>query len=500
MLRLFIQDGSLAGQEYPLHKDEGGSLLIGRGAECAVKLDEQTVSSRHAMIAADGQRYYLLDQRSENGTYVNGARVEQIRLRDGDWITLGAKGPVLRVAIDEYATGRLPAASTARMNHTTGRMEARDTMRWEMSETSYHHLGFYDPEHDSGKSLHSAQASVMFVICAALGLMVLALVVVDLGIQRSIVYGGVSLLSVAVYLTIFLWLDRYDPEPFSTLAVAFAWGATFAIFTAVLANNFFDLLIGDRLTTILSAPLIEEASKGLGVLIIAFFFRRDFDSIVDGVVYAGVVALGFAAVENIEYYGLSIEPGHFFRTFFLRGVLSPFSHVLFTCMTGIGLGIARETHHRRKAILAPLLGFLLAVLLHVLWNWLAIKDMTTFFAGYLLLEMPIFFCFVCAIAFMVHREGMILKQTLAREVERGLISQHQLDVVISVFRRTGWLLGALGDRKLLNARRRFLRAVAKLGLCHWHKARASEADRDTGSFSLIAKLQGEVFTLRNQIE
>ena len=499
MLRLTIQDGSLAGQEYSLRKDEGGSLLLGRSAECAVRFGEQTISARHATIVPDGERYYLLDQRSENGTYVNGTRVEQIRLRDGDLLTLGARGPLLRVSIDEYATGRLQAP-TMRMNHTTARMRTRDTARWQMNETAYHHLGFFDPEHDSGKSLHSAQASVMFAICAALGLMVMALVVADLGATRAVAYGLVSLMSVAVYLTIFLWLDRYDPEPFSTLAVAFAWGATFAIFAALLANNLFDVLIGDRATTIYSAPLIEEASKGLGVLIIATFFRRDFDSIVDGIVYAGVIALGFAAVENIEYYGGSLEPGQFFRTYFLRGVLAPFSHVLFTCMTGIGFGIARETHDRRKAVLAPLAGFLLAFFLHALWNWLAINDLTAFFAGYVLLEMPIFFCFVCAIAFIVHREGVILKKTLAREVERGLISQHHLDIAISVFRRTGWLLGALGDRRLFSARRRFLRAVAKLGLCHWHKARAAEADRDTGSFPLIARLQGEVFSLRGQVD
>ena len=55
------------------------------------------------------------------------------------------------------------------------------------------------------------------------------------------------------------------------------------------------------------------------------------------------------------------------------------------------------------------------------------------------------------------------------------------------------------SRALLNRRRRFLRAVAKLGLCHWHKARAAEAHRDTGSFPLIARLQGEVYSLRDSV-
>ncbi|MBK8313597.1 MAG: PrsW family intramembrane metalloprotease [Acidobacteria bacterium] len=41
----------------------------------------------------------------------------------------------------------------------------------------------------------------------------------------------------------------------------------------------------------------------------AILFRRDFDSVVDGIVYAGVVALGFAAMENVEYYGRSFADG-----------------------------------------------------------------------------------------------------------------------------------------------------------------------------------------------
>ncbi|MBO0722557.1 MAG: hypothetical protein J2P41_17160, partial [Blastocatellia bacterium] len=76
----------------------------------------------------------------------------------------------------------------------------------------------------------------------------------------------------------------------------------------------------------------------------------------------------------------------------------------------------------------------------------------------------------------------------------------QLEIAISVFRRSWWLIMAISDTKLFNARRHFLRAVAKLGLCHWHQARAEEAHRDTGSIKLIAQLQAEVYELRERVD
>jgi hypothetical protein len=119
--------------------------------------------------------------------------------------------------------------------------------------------------------------------------------------------------------------------------------------------------------------------------------------------------------------------------------------------------------------------------------------------GYLLLEFPLFIAFVCVIGILVRREGQILKRTLATEVERGLISDEELKIAISVFRRSSWVVTAFGDSERFTARRQFLRAVAKLGLCHWHNSRAAEASGSTGSFSMIPKLQAEIFRLRNQI-
>ena len=217
-------------------------------------------------------------------------------------------------------------------------------------------LGLYNPYLEADKSKNSFVVALMWLGFAVVGLMVTGLMIFNVGIGGAIVGAVSAIIPAGFYLTLFLWLDRYDPEPPVRLIFAFVWGAVIAIFIAYIVNTVFGIIFGGTLAAIVSAPIIEEGGKGGCVLIIALFFRRDFDGMVDGIVYAGVVALGFATVENISYYGESMVSGGtggLFRTLILRGVLSPYSHVLFTCMTGVGIGIARETHDKALKIAAP---------------------------------------------------------------------------------------------------------------------------------------------------
>jgi protease PrsW len=481
MLRLIIQNGLLAGQEIKFIGAERKFLSLGNGDNCDINFTETGVSSFHAMVVLDGDKIGVFDQASVGGTFVNGMRIESAWLRDGDVIELGRAGPRLQVLIDD------PAEPTPReiIRHTAD------------------NIGLYDPTHDSGRAAHGVEAGcILVMIFAVFGLTVLSLTGSQLGIGVVLISGLIAFATAVFYLRIFLWLDRFDPEPPRTLAFAFAWGATIAVFFSGIINDLSQSLIGDLLTGIVSAPIIEEGSKGLGVLLIALLFRKDFDSVVDGIVYGGVVALGFATMENIDYYGVSLAQGgasSLIATFVIRGVLAPFSHVLFTSMTGIGCGIARETHSLRVKVSATIIGILGAMLLHALWNALASFGGGVFLTGYVLLQVPLFIGFILLIAHLVRREGRILRKTLASEVERGLISPQQLEIAISVFRRTEWLASAIGNAKLFDARRRFLRAIAKLGLCHWHQARAAEASRDTASFKLISQFQAEVLALRDMV-
>lgn len=506
MLQLIIQSGSLEGRQFQLEQKEGSSLLIGRGEESAVQLTELVVSLRHAVIAAGGGGFYLLDQKSVNGTFLNETRVEQAKLRHGDVIGLGMRGPRLQVVIEgqnSHDTLRIDPAVTSAIERdvSTEKYYATPTARLGLRDTA-RNIGLYNPHFDTGKSKRSPGAGLMWLVFAVLGLMLIGLTVLDVGVGNAFAGTILAILPAGFYLTIFLWLDRYDPEPPKTLIFAFVWGAIIAVFASAIVNGIAQSAFGDLLTGIVSAPIVEEASKGAGVLIVASFFRKDFDSVVDGIVYAGVVALGFATMENIDYYGKSLSEagvGGLIGTWFIRGVLSPYSHVLFTCMTGIGCGIARETHNAALKVAAPIIGYFSAMFLHSLWNRMASFDTGTFFTGYFLLEVPMFCLFIAVIFHLVSREGRILKQSLAVEVERGLITPGQLDIAISVFRRTGWVASAIGNPALFNARRRFLRAIAKLGFCHWHKQRATEAERNTDSFPLIAQFQAEVFLLRDRV-
>jgi len=364
-------------------------------------------------------------------------------------------------------------------------------------------MGLYNPYFDTGKSKRSLGQGLMWLVFAVIGLTLAGLTVYGVGARVALVGAISAIIPAGFYLAVFLWLDRYDPEPPGRLIFTFIWGAIIAVFISAIANGYAISAIGETLTSIVSAPIVEEGAKGVCVLIVALFFRRDFDSVVDGIVYAGVVALGFATVENIEYYGRSLNEGGAGRligTLFLRGVLSPYAHVLFTCMTGIGFGVARETHNASLKVAAPIIGYCVAVFLHALWNSLATLGSGAFFIGYFLIEAPMFCAFLALIFYLVRREGRILKQSLAVEVKRGLITQRQLDIAISVFRRTGWVASAIGDGRLFDARRRFLRSVAKLGLCHWHVQRAAEIGAETTSFPLINQFQAEVFSLRDEVE
>jgi pSer/pThr/pTyr-binding forkhead associated (FHA) protein len=66
-----------------------GVTHIGRGLAADLRVDEKSVSRRHAMLVSDPAGTRVLDDRSSNGTFVNGLRVEQTDLKNGDELVLG---------------------------------------------------------------------------------------------------------------------------------------------------------------------------------------------------------------------------------------------------------------------------------------------------------------------------------------------------------------------------------------------------------------------------
>lgn len=80
---VLVVEGANAGDRADL---SGGPVLIGRGPDAAIRLDDDYVSTRHARIAASGDQWFVEDLGSTNGTYVGAARINQPTT-----ITLGTK-------------------------------------------------------------------------------------------------------------------------------------------------------------------------------------------------------------------------------------------------------------------------------------------------------------------------------------------------------------------------------------------------------------------------
>src|SRR5260221_9532409 len=217
------------------------------------------------------------------------------------------------------------------------------------------------------------------MIAALLGLIVLALIGAETGPVELVIGLICATLPVPIYVMLLLWIDRYESEPLWMLATAFFWGALVSVFIAFIFNTSIEIMaavatnnrqIGENVGAVISAPIVEESAKAM-ILVILFLWKRDeFDGIVDGVVYAGMVGLGFAMTENVLYYGRALQGGAGALTFIfiLRGMAAPFSHPLFTSMTGIGLGWSRQSNNGFIKVVAPVLGFMLAVLMHATWN------------------------------------------------------------------------------------------------------------------------------------
>ena len=253
--------------------------------------------------------------------------------------------------------------------------------------------------------------SALTTLLALSGLVILALVRKQTGTEGFLVGLGLAVLPVPLLVAAFRWLDRVEPGPWRNLLFSFAWGACAAALIAIVANSFATRWIAtatadpssaDTLGATVIAPIVEESAKAAAVLLVFLFRRREFTGILDGVVIAGVTATGFAFTENILYLGTAFGTDQLSggsgiasvtaATFFVRVIMSPFAHPLFTVLTGIGFGIAAlsaDRHQVRRALL-PIIGLLLAMGMHAMWNGSSSFGEYGFFAVYAAFMVPTF--------------------------------------------------------------------------------------------------------------
>jgi RsiW-degrading membrane proteinase PrsW (M82 family) len=330
----------------------------------------------------------------------------------------------------------------------------------------------------------------------------------EMEIQATFLGALFALPMLAVYLWIPWIVDRYDPEPIWALALVLAWGGIAACGFSGLINSVVhgvgDVALGkgagDVLSACISAPLVEEGTKGMAIFFMFYFWRREFDGVVDGVIYATFAALGFAAVENILYYGnaakeemMTNKEGIFLGTFFVRGILAPWGHPLYTAMTGLGFGISRETNKGWLKWMAPIGGYFAAAFLHSVWNTAA-----TLSNALVLIMLPLWFLFLFAfmglVIWLVVRKGRIIRDHLKDEVLMGNLTANELALVTSPIARIKATTSFGGG-----AGRRFVDAAARLALSKWHTGRATQGRKLTVSADMIFPLRQELHKLRAEV-
>ena len=143
--------------------------------------------------------------------------------------------------------------------------------------------------------------TVIVAVALFLGACVMALVLLAAGAPSAIVVGVVlASLPLGPLVACYLWLDRYEPEPIRLLALAFGWGALVATAAALVLQSVDQYFAGtsEDMSAAIVAPITEELTKGLFVVLLLWFRRHELDGILDGLVYSGLVGVGFAFTEN----------------------------------------------------------------------------------------------------------------------------------------------------------------------------------------------------------
>jgi RsiW-degrading membrane proteinase PrsW (M82 family) len=328
----------------------------------------------------------------------------------------------------------------------------------------------------------SALRGWLFSGVAAVGFLLAALVVsaylgAAFGVQTALLALAVALVPLGIVIPTFLWLDRFESEPTRYLVGAFLWGALVAAVIAALFNTgaitvleaTTDPEAALETTAVLIAPFVEEAAKGALVVLVWWIVRREFDGVTDGMVYAGICAAGFAFTENISYLAQAYTEGGgeaLTGTFVARCLMSPFAHPMFSVLFGVGVGVAATSRTWLPRILGPVLGYLLAVLSHALWNLAAVSGGRGMVVVYLLVEVPIFLAFIGFVVWARRREGRLIGQFLRPYADAGWLSPAEVTMLASMPRRRearAWARANTGRQGLL-AMRAFQDAASELAM------------------------------------
>ena len=269
-----------------------------------------------------------------------------------------------------------------------------------------------------------------------------------------------GILQAVIYLLFIRAIDLYEREPLRYVIPIFVWGFAVATTVSLIFNTLFQFTLSrvtsmrtaSFFTAVIEAPVVEECSKGIALLLIffiAYLARRrsglvEFSGVMDGIVYGSAVGFGFAIAEDLLYgaqYGA--------ETFIVRRIFGGFAHASFTSLTGIGIGLIPWVHSRLLKVILPLLGLSGAIFLHAAFNFTA-----TVFGpvGYLVLFCVILL-YILIIVVWLAIERHAIREELRGEVSEGTITAHEYYILPSYFRTSRYYFKLVSRGRLLTLSR-----------------------------------------------
>lgn len=293
---------------------------------------------------------------------------------------------------------------------------------------------YKDPERQRGRGL----LKILVGLTAIAGIVGGVLISMNAGKPE-----GASLSAIYAFIPLpflwwaYWWLDRYEPEPRRYKVAAFVWGAVVAVAIALSLQILIQRTwnVSDQTMASFVAPLTEEPAKCLFLLLTFLRARRVIGGFTDGIIYAGIVGLGFAFVENIGYYAAAYLGSPDLQiagaqgvttTFIVRGVFSPFAHPLFTSAFGIAIGLAVARKTKAAKWLISIIGLAASIALHGLWNGsLSYGGGLGFLLSYLALGVVLLVLATLVIVARV-RQVQILERSLHYVSERGWIHPDEI--------------------------------------------------------------------------
>lgn len=323
-----------------------------------------------------------------------------------------------------------------------------------------------------------------------------AITAVAVLVSTAIVFG---------YLVVIWWLDRYEREPFWLVLLAFAWGAfggtslgcLASIPLAIAATMAGGETVGWVFGTVVVAPIIEEITKGLVFPLLLLGHHMDNET--DGLIYGAATGLGFAAVENLTYFGGAAggDPAALLIMIFMRTLFTAIMHCISSGLLGMCIGFAIHRAGALRWILCPAIGLMLAAVNHAVWNGLATAAQFELLGGFSPAFVLLGMLLVAGASVMMFvltqvslgREHDVIRLHLLHESGRGTLPAAHADIIPFWNRRSreGWLPPHV-------PKERYVRAATLLAFRH-HQSEIASGERASRYAADIDRYRREVVAL-----